>query len=128
MLFCLGCVVMKTKAKLFVIIPSIHRELLYNTHTKEVLCEGVVYAHIENKIYTKVYPRKPGRQVYWDVALISYFHPTLLVIVSPNYKAEISCDILRKIGLRNCSRKQYNGMLYNPISVMKETDNRPYHN
>ena len=116
------------ETKLFVTVPSIYRELIYNTYTKEVLYEGKVYAHIENKIYTQTFLKKPGKHVYWDKALISYFHPILLVIISPNYRAEISCKKIYKIGLTNNARKKYIGKIYTEEINMKIYDNRPYHN
>ena len=47
------------KPKLFVTIPSMLREMVYNSHTNEVYFQGKLYATIKNKNYTIIFPKKP---------------------------------------------------------------------
>lgn len=114
------------KAKLFVMIPCAYRLLSYNTYTKEVHFNGKLYAHIENQIYTRPYPRKPKVFAYWDLSIIKYFHPKILIVSCPNYIATISYQKLIQIGLEYTSRPNQINLIFNKVEDMEITDTRVY--
>ena len=111
---------MKQKPKLFVIIPSIYRILEYNTHTKEVYYEGTLYATIQNQIYTRKFSRKYREWIYWDLALISYFHPKLFIVDTPKFKTKMTYEHLKKVGVVYTHASNFKGLLRTNLSEMTQ--------
>jgi len=104
-------------------IPSEYRQLRYNLNTREIYFYDKLYAKIKGGVYTTYHRNMPKKYVYWDMAIVNYFHPKILTFsintLLHKNTYTIDCAILLRYGTQIKVQK-YVGLKRIPLIDMEK--------